>query len=74
MSKLLRVLMVEDSKSDAALILRELAKQGYEVICDQVESAEAMLAALRVLWGRVEGQIMTNPQTRIIEVVETGEY
>ena len=36
--------------------------------------AEAHLAKLRVLWGRVEGTIMMNPQARIVEIVETKEY
>ena len=41
---------------------------------DTAGEAESMLAALRVLWGRVEGTVMTNPKTRIIEAVETREY
>jgi hypothetical protein len=36
--------------------------------------AEAMLASLRVLWEGVQGTIMSNPQTRIVETVETKEY
>jgi hypothetical protein len=36
--------------------------------------ADAMLAALRELWSRVEGSVMSNPQTRIVEVVESQEY
>ena len=58
-------------------VLRPVDDDHYAMIdleFDTASQAEAMLAALRVLWGRVEGQIMTNPQTRIIEVVETGEY
>jgi PAS domain S-box-containing protein len=42
----LRLLLVEDSKIDAALILRELSKQGYETFCERVETAEAMNEAL----------------------------
>jgi hypothetical protein len=34
----------------------------------------ALLAALRVVWGRVEGTIMMNPQARIVETVETRVY
>lgn len=37
---------------------------------DAQGKAEAMLAALRRLWGRVEGQVMMNPTTRILEAVE----
>lgn len=32
--------------------------------------AEALLADLRVVWSRVQGTIMTNPQARIVDVVE----
>jgi hypothetical protein len=38
------------------------------------QEAEALLAAMKVVWGRVEGTIMTNPQSQIIEVVETKSY
>lgn len=42
----LRVLEVEDSESDAALIVRLLEKGGYEVHSQRVEEAAAMRAAL----------------------------
>jgi hypothetical protein len=35
--------------------------------------AEELLAALRVLWGRVEGKVMTNARARIVEPVEITE-
>jgi hypothetical protein len=41
---------------------------------DTASQAEALLVALRVLWSRVEGQIMMNPQARIVEAVEIKEY
>ncbi|MCZ7545372.1 MAG: hypothetical protein M5R40_18460 [Anaerolineae bacterium] len=41
---------------------------------DTVSQAEALLAAMRVVWGQVEGTIMMNPQARIVEAVETREY
>jgi hypothetical protein len=41
---------------------------------DTASQAEALLAAMRVVWGRVEGTIMMNPQARIVEAVETKEY
>ena len=41
---------------------------------DTASQAEALLAAMRVVWGRVEGTIMTNPQARIVEAVETKKY
>ena len=41
---------------------------------DTAKQAEALLAAMRVVWGRVQGTLMTNPQARIVEVVETKKY
>ena len=42
----LRLLMVEDSESDAKLIVRHLLKAGYEVCYERVETASHMKAAL----------------------------
>ena len=42
----LAVLIVEDSESDAQLIVRLLKKAGYAVISEQVETAEQMRSAL----------------------------
>lgn len=42
----LRLLMVEDSESDALLLLRCLSRGGYDVIHQRVENAEDMRAAL----------------------------
>jgi signal transduction histidine kinase len=42
----LRVLVVEDSEDDAALLVRELRRGGYEVSHERVETAPAMTAAL----------------------------
>lgn len=41
---------------------------------DTVQQAEALLAAMRDVWGRVEGTIMTNPKARIVEIAETKMY
>jgi len=50
----LRVLMVEDSPTDAKLVLRELRLTGRPVEADRVETAEAMRAALeRQSWDLV---------------------
>lgn len=38
------------------------------------QQAEALLAAMRVVWGRVEGAIMTDPKARIVTAVETKAY
>ena len=41
---------------------------------DTHREAEAMLPALRVLWERVAGTIVTDPSARIVEPVETRQY
>ena len=58
-------------------ILRSVDDPNYVMIdleFDTASQAEALLAAMRVVWGRVEGTIMMNPQARIVEAVETKEY
>src|SRR5476649_902978 len=47
MDKLRRVLNVEDSERDAALLTRHLSAAGYDLVSDRVETADAMAAALR---------------------------
>ena len=47
MGKPLRVLIIEDSKDDALLTIRELKRGGYEPEYERVETAEAMRKALR---------------------------
>ena len=39
-----------------------------------INDAEAVLIALHNLWKNVEGSIMFNPQSQIINLVETIEY
>jgi CheY-like chemotaxis protein len=46
MDRLLRVLLVEDSEDDAALLIRELQRSGYNPHVLRVETPEAMNAAL----------------------------
>ena len=58
-------------------ILRAIDDPNFVMIdleFDTVQQAEALLAAMRVVWGRVEGTIMTNPKARIVEVAETKTY
>ncbi|MBI3853285.1 MAG: PAS domain S-box protein [Verrucomicrobia bacterium] len=51
MSKPLRILLLEDSEDDAALVQRELQRSGYEPTLLRVETAPAMAAALeREAW------------------------
>ncbi|PKN36543.1 MAG: hypothetical protein CVU62_14565 [Deltaproteobacteria bacterium HGW-Deltaproteobacteria-2] len=45
--KSLRVLMVEDSKDDEFLIIRELKKGGYDPVYERIETASAMKKALQ---------------------------
>ena len=58
-------------------ILRSMDDPNYVMIDLEFGSkaeAEALLAAMRQVWSRVEGQVMWNPQARIAETVETKEY
>lgn len=41
---------------------------------DTAAQAEALLAAMRVIWGDVQGRIILNPQARISEVMERHTY
>jgi hypothetical protein len=38
---------------------------------ENTDNAVKMLASLNVLWGRVEGSVMTGPKTRILDIVES---
>jgi len=40
---------------------------------DSVQDAENTLKKLKVLWGQVEGVVMTGPKTQLFNVVETAE-
>ena len=58
-------------------VLRPVDDPHYVMIdleFDTASQAEALLAAMRLVWGRVEGRIMMDPQARIVESVETKEY
>ena len=41
---------------------------------DNLDDAQMALNALKSLWGKVEGTVMFNPKTRILDVVEFKEY
>ena len=41
---------------------------------DTQGEAEALLTAMREVWGRVAGTVMRDPQARIVEVVESKVY
>ena len=54
MNRPLSVLIIEDSASDADLILRQLLKAGYEVSHERVETADQMQVALeRQAWDLI---------------------
>jgi putative nucleotidyltransferase with HDIG domain len=54
METYLRILVIEDSKDDAHLILREVQRGGYEFESERVETAEAMQEALaRQRWDLI---------------------
>src|SRR5213594_80860 len=54
MTQTLRVLILEDSDDDAALLLRELRRQNYEPVYHRVESAAGMNEALdREPWALI---------------------
>src|SRR5256885_14454217 len=46
----LRLLVVEDSDDDFAILVREVARGGYEPTCERVMSAPALDAALAKSW------------------------
>ncbi len=53
MADQLRVLLVEDSEDDAALLLRELKRVGYDVTHERVYTAAAIESALTRQWDLV---------------------
>lgn len=58
-------------------ILRPVGDPNHVMIdleFDTLAQAEALLAEMRAVWGRVEGKIMMNPQARIVDIIETKEY
>jgi hypothetical protein len=58
-------------------ILRPTGDPNYVLIdleFDTAAEAEALLAAMRVVWERVADVVMSNPQAQIVEAVESKEY
>ena len=41
---------------------------------DTREQADALLAGLRKVWSRVEGQVMRDPKVRLVKVAEAQEF
>ncbi|MFL5807985.1 MAG: hypothetical protein ACJ749_00610 [Flavisolibacter sp.] len=58
-------------------IFRPLQEANHVIIeldFDNYSEAEAMQAALQKLWNNVSGVIVMNPQSRILDTVETMDY
>lgn len=58
-------------------ILRATDDPNYVMIdleFDTPSAAEALLAAMRVVWDRVAGTVISNPQARIAEPAESKQY
>jgi hypothetical protein len=58
-------------------IFRTTGDPNYIIIeleFDNLPEAEKMLANLEKLWSQVEGKVMMNPRSRIIETIESIEY
>jgi two-component system cell cycle sensor histidine kinase/response regulator CckA len=53
MKEPLRALIIEDSETDAELLLLELRRSGYEVSHERVQTAEALIGALQWTWDIV---------------------
>ena len=57
-------------------IMRPVGDPDFAIIeleFDTVAEAEALLAAMREVWGRVQGTLIQSPQARITEIVESIE-
>jgi len=58
-------------------ILRPVDDPHYVMIDLEFETqaqAEALLAAMRSVWSRVQGQVMSDPKARIVEAAEIKTY
>lgn len=57
-------------------VMRPVDKPNFAIIeleFDTVPAAEALLAAMRQVWSRVQGTLIEAPQVRITELVESIE-
>ena len=58
-------------------ILRATDDPNYVMIdleFDTADAAQALLASMQIIWGRVQGTLIMDPRVRIVEPVETTEY
>ena len=57
-------------------IFRPVDDPNYVIVdleFDNLKNAEDCLELLKKLWGKVEGQVMMGPQTRILERLESTD-
>jgi hypothetical protein len=58
-------------------IMRRIEDPNYVVIdleFDTLAEAGSLLGAMRTVWDRVAGVVMSDPRAEVVEVVETREY
>ncbi len=58
-------------------VLRPIDNPDFAIIdleFDQLDQAEALLAAMQQVWSRVGGILIKDPQWRITELVEAKSY
>lgn len=58
-------------------VLRSIDDPNYVLIeleFGTTSEAEGLLEAMRKVWKRVEGSVMTGPNAKIFEAVETEDY
>src|SRR3990167_1844436 len=70
MTEQLRALIVEDSEDDAALVLRELRRGGYEPVYERVDTREAFNAAINHKTWDIVLSDYTMPQFKGTEALE----
>ncbi len=71
------ILWVENAQVSAAIKYCALDNPNYVMIdleFDSKEEADALLAAMGVIWDRIVGTIVSNPQAHIVEMVGSKEY
>jgi hypothetical protein len=58
-------------------VYRSVDNPNYAIIdleFDSIDKAQAALTALKTLWGKIDGNVMTNPKARILDLVDSKEY
>jgi len=71
MKRTLRVLNIEDSERDVALLWRHLSRAGYELVSERVETAAAMKTALETSKWDIVLCDYSMPQFSALDALET---